>query len=123
MERPLEGQASTSLAGGGVACGSYRDASRHRPTPASPSVAPEWPHLDRSELRDWMAGGDLDCFLEAVALDEVEPADRLLRLRERAIGDELLPVAYTHRAAAPWRRQLVTGDPSAACLQVVEPRK
>ena len=49
------------------------------------SVPPERPDFDRPELRNRMPGGDLDGLLEAPALDDVEPADRLLRLGERAV--------------------------------------
>src|SRR5207253_2053782 len=57
------------------------------------------------------------------ALDNVEPADRLLRLGERTVGDERLPVADADRAGPARRGQLVAGDPDAARLEVVQPRE
>jgi hypothetical protein len=70
-------------------------------------------------LGDGVPGRDLDGLLQAAALDDVEPADRLPGLGERTVGDERLPVADTHgRGAAS---QLVAGDPVAPCLDVVQP--
>ena len=43
--------------------------------------------------RDRVFGRDLDCLVQAAALDDVEPADGLLSLDERAVGDDRLPVA------------------------------
>ena len=52
-----------------------------------------------------MRGGDLDGLVEAVALEDVEPADRLLRLDERAVRHELPAVAHANRAGATRRRE------------------
>jgi hypothetical protein len=38
-------------------------------------------------------GRDLDGLLQAAALDEVEPAHRLFRLRERPVRDQRLAAA------------------------------
>src|SRR5207253_9861187 len=64
-----------------------------------------------------------DGLLQTAALDNVEPADRLLRLGERTVGDERLPVADANRAGPARRGQLVAGDPDAARLEVVQPRE
>jgi hypothetical protein len=40
-----------------------------------------------------MRSGDLDGLLEAAARDDVEPAERLLGLGERTIGNDRLPLA------------------------------
>src|SRR5262245_41809686 len=72
---------------------------------ASGSAAPERPDFDRPDLGDRMAGCDFDGFLEALGLDDVEAADGLLRLRERAIGHDRLSVAYSHGPRAPGRRE------------------
>jgi len=45
-------------------------------------------------------GRDLDSFLEAPALDDVEPSDRLFGLGEGTVGDERLPVADADGAPA-----------------------
>src|SRR5207253_2329566 len=50
-------------------------------------------HLDAPELVRHVLG-DLDRGVEVVGLDEVEAAERLLRLEERAVGDR----AAAHRA-------------------------
>ncbi len=70
-----------------------------------------------------MPGRDLDSLLEAVALDDVETSDRLLRLHERAIGDHRLAVPHPHRPGAARRRKLIAGHPDPARLHVVEPRE
>jgi hypothetical protein len=64
---------------------------------------------------------DLDGLLQAAALDDVEPADRLLRLGERTVGDDCLPVADTDGACVARRSQLVAADPDAPRLEVVQP--
>src|SRR6187397_136231 len=87
------------------------------------SVTPQWAYLDRPVLSDGVGGGDLDRFLEAVALEQVEPAYRLLRLGERAVGHSGLAVAHADRAGASRRRELVSDLPDAPCLQVVDPRE
>src|SRR4026208_2204833 len=70
-----------------------------------------------------MAGRDLGPLLEAVRLDDVEATDGLLRLGERPVRDESLPVANANRASAARGAQPITGDPGPPCLQVVEPRE
>src|SRR4029453_12806442 len=96
---------------------------RHAAGVASGSVSPEGPHLDRPGLGYGMCGRDLDGLVQAAALDDVEPADRLLGLRERPVGDERLPPANAHGAGPSRRRQLVAGDPDAPGLEVVDPGK
>jgi hypothetical protein len=61
-----------------------------------------------------MPGGDLDGLLQAAALEDVEPADRLLGLGERPVGDDRLPVANADGARSARRRQLIAGDPDTA---------
>src|SRR5437764_14643764 len=87
------------------------------------SVSPERPGLDGPHLRKRMRSGDLDGLVEAVALEDVEPADRLLRLDERAVRHELPAVAHANRAGAPRRRELVARHPDPTRLHVVEPRE
>src|SRR5262249_52413108 len=60
------------------------------------SAPPQRTHLDRPDLGDRMAGRDLDRFVEAAALDDVEAADDLLRLREWSVRDELLALAHAN---------------------------
>src|SRR5262249_1587490 len=55
--------------------------------------------------------------------DEIEAADRLLRLRERTVRDQLLPASHADGAAATRRRKLVAGHPFPPRLHVVQPRK
>src|SRR5581483_12408389 len=54
------------------------------------SVRREPPDLDRAEPGDGMRRCDGACLLVAVALEQVEAGDELLRLRERPVGDERL---------------------------------
>src|SRR5512132_1234474 len=68
-----------------------------------------------------MPGCDLDRLVDTAALDDVEAADDLLRLGERAVGDRRLAVPDTHGPAAARRRELVARYPHPACLQIVEP--
>ena len=57
------------------------------------SLSPERPDLDRPHLSQRVRGRDLDRLVHAAALDEVEPADHLLGLGKRTVGDKRLPVA------------------------------
>src|SRR5215208_3541371 len=114
-------------------------AARHRTTGASggpSSVAPlkrlnvsivssppERPDLDRPRLGDRVPGRDLDGLLQTAALDDVEPAERLLGLGERTVGDDRLPVTDADRARPARRSQLVAGDPAAPRLELVQPGK
>jgi hypothetical protein len=66
-------------------------------------------------------GSDLDGLLQAVALEDVEPADRLLGLGERTVRDERLPAADADGARPARRSQLIAGDPDAPRLEVVKP--
>jgi hypothetical protein len=68
-----------------------------------------------------VARGDLDGFLEAGAFEEVETADRLLRLSERPVGHQRVAVADADRAGPARRGQLVSREPDAPRLEVVHP--
>src|SRR5262245_44420276 len=68
-----------------------------------------------------MARGDLDSLLEAPALEQVEAADRFLRLGERAVRDQLLAAANAHRAGAARRGELVADQPDALRTEVIDP--
>src|SRR5436190_16632915 len=68
-----------------------------------------------------MSSGDLDRLVQARRLDDVEAADELFRLGERAVGDEPLPVAHPDGSRAPRWRELIAGHPLPARLQVVQP--
>ena len=57
------------------------------------STPPERPDFDRPRLGGGVPGRDLDGLVHAAALDDVEPADHLLGLGERTVGDDRLPVA------------------------------
>src|SRR5438552_4007980 len=70
-----------------------------------------------------MSGRNLDCLRHAGALDDVEPADRLLCLDERAVRDDRLPVADADGSGPARRRQLVAGHPAVPRLKVVQPGK
>src|SRR5262245_16390421 len=70
-----------------------------------------------------MRRGDLDRFFEASALEQVEAADGLFRLRERAVRDHLLAVADTNGARPSRRSELVARQPDALGLEVVHPRE
>src|SRR5215218_2202344 len=87
------------------------------------SAPPERPDLDRPRLRDRMARRDLHGLLEAAALDDVEPADGLLRLGERAVGHQRLAVADANGARLFWRSQPVARRPHAARPEIVQPRE
>src|SRR5436189_193929 len=82
--------------------------------------SPHRPYLDRPSAGDGMLGCDIHGLFEAVALDQVEPAHRLLRLDEGTIGDDRSSVAHADRAGPARRRQLVSDDPPASRLKVVE---
>src|SRR5262249_28228146 len=99
-----------------------RPVPRNRPIGPAVSVPPERPHLDCPDLRDRMTGGDLDRFLEAAALDDVEAADDLLRFRERPVGDELLAVADADGLCAAGRREPGACHPHPAALPGAKPR-
>src|SRR5205809_3857425 len=87
------------------------------------SAPPERSHFDGSGLGHRMARGDLDRLLEAAAVDQVEAADRFLRLRKRTVGDDRLAVAHADRAATARWSELVAGLPDPAGGEVVHPRK
>ena len=84
---------------------------------------PERPDLDRPRFGDWVSGRDLNGLVEAVALDDVEPADCLLGLHERTVGDDRLPATDADGAGPARRSELVAGDPAPPGLEVVKPRK
>src|SRR2546423_4961666 len=90
-------------------------------TARSSALAPERPDLDRPHLGDRVCGRDLDGFLQAAALDQVESAEGFFGRDERTVCDQCLPVADADRAGAPRRRQLVAYDPGAPRLELVEP--
>src|SRR6266498_5799348 len=97
----------------------YSNAERSAATALSSgawSVPPEGPDLDRPRLCDRVPGRDLDGLLQAGALDDVEPADRLLCRDERTVGDDCLPLADADGAGPARRSQLVAGDPAAPRL-------
>src|SRR5438128_419440 len=50
------------------------------------SPLPQLPYLERAEFRNRVFRRDLDRLVQIGALEQVEPADVLLRLRERAVG-------------------------------------
>src|SRR5581483_8517904 len=54
------------------------------------------PHLDGAVLRARAARRDLERLVECLDLDQIEAAELLLRLGERAVGDQRLAVADTH---------------------------
>src|SRR5512133_596733 len=93
---------------------------RSRATALGP---PERSYFDGADFRYRMGCGDLDCFLQAVAFDDVEAADDLFRFGEGAVGDELLAVAEADRSCAARRGEAVARHPHTPPLQVVEPRK
>ena len=76
----------------------------------------ERPNLDRRRTRRRDARRPLDRLVERLGLDQVVAAERLLRLGERAVGDERLAAADPHsgrgRRSAAARRRL-TSLPSA----------
>src|SRR4051812_46880662 len=57
---------------------------------------PDRPDLDASALRSRDLGGVADRLVEVLAVEQVEAAQLLLRLRERAVGDEALAVLDAH---------------------------
>jgi Pyridoxamine 5'-phosphate oxidase len=58
---------------------------------------PERPHVDRAVPGDRVLGRHLDSLLQAGAFQDVKPADLLLGLGERAIGDQYLAAAHADR--------------------------
>src|SRR5262249_40982989 len=54
------------------------------------------PDFDPAVPGHRVRAGDLDRFRKVGALEQVEPDDQLLGLRERAVGDERLAVADAH---------------------------
>ena len=62
------------------------------PAPVASAIAIDGPDLDRAvACADGILRGPLERLVEVVALDEVEAAELLLRLGERAVGDERSP--------------------------------
>jgi hypothetical protein len=94
---------------------SPKNASRHAPSVTLERSVPrcevlaacQFPQSGRTSivprLGDGVPGRDLDGLLQAAALDDVEPADRLPGLGERTVGDERLPVTDTHGRGAARR--------------------
>src|SRR5262249_35034755 len=68
------------------------------------------PHLDRpAEPRSGKTGCEVEGLVEVVRLDEEEAAEDLLRVGERAIGGERLPVLDADGGRALRRVQLPVG--------------
>src|SRR5258706_6367490 len=72
------------------------------------------PDLDRAVPRGRDAGGDRGRLVEVLRLDQVEAAELLLRLRERAVGREELRFADAHRARRRRRLERLSGPVVAA---------
>ena len=70
------------------------------------SLSPERTYLDRPDLGDGVPCSDLDSLFEAVALDDVEPTDGLLRLGEGAALTTVFPsrtgTERPRRGGASW---------------------
>jgi hypothetical protein len=61
-----------------------------------------------------MRAGDPDRLLHVRAFDDVEAGDLLLRLGERAVGDEKITIARAYRRGGPGRLQLASLQVHAA---------
>ena len=57
----------------------------------------------------------------SVALEDVEAGDPLLRLGERAVGDQHLALAHPDGGGVADRSQALAGHPLAAAVDVVHP--
>src|SRR5437868_13101087 len=86
-------------------------------------LPPERPDLDRARLGERVTRGDLHRLFEAVALEQIEAADRLFRLHERTVRDQRFPAPDTNRPRPPRRGELVAGQPDPPGVQVVDPRE
>src|SRR6202167_3369013 len=82
-----------STAGGAV----FEAAERGRLL-VQPRLAGEWADLDRHEPCHRGGRCHRDALVQVGALEQVEAGDELLGLHERAVGDQRLAVADTHRS-------------------------
>src|SRR5262249_7590083 len=74
------------------------------------------PHLDRAVLRARDAGGDRKRLVGILRVDQVVAAELLLRLGERAVGDERLTVPHADGRRRPGRLQRIARDHVSALL-------
>src|SRR5580704_9795356 len=99
-------------------------ASSTRPSrPPSRRSLPERPDLDPAEPRDRMRRGHLHRLVDIRALEDVEAADDLLGLGERAVADHDLAVPHLDRLGLARRPEPVAVQPDTAGDHVIEPRK
>jgi hypothetical protein len=59
---------------------------------------PNRPHFDAAYASRRHVRGDSDGIVQIVRLNQIEPSQALLRLREWSVPDRHLPVAHSHRA-------------------------
>src|SRR5215475_7359766 len=86
------------------------------------SLLPERAHVDRAEPGHRVLARHLDGLVQAGALQDVEPADLLLGLRERAVRDQRLVATDPHRPAIAGGPELVAaGEQNPAALHLVHP--
>lgn len=84
-------------------------------------VLPERPHLHGPDGGHGMPRGRLDRLLQAVALQDVEPGDVLLRLRERTVAAQHLTPAHPHGDGLGGEREAVAVQAYPAVSEVFHP--
>src|SRR5215218_5203615 len=82
---------------------------------------PDRPELDATESRHGVLARDLDRLVKVAAVDDVEPRDPLLRLGERAVGDDDLAAAHAHRRRILDRPQPLAEHVHTARVDLVDP--
>src|SRR4051812_43583936 len=88
-----------------------------------PQGAVEGPYFDRAGAGHRVGRRDLDRLGHRLAVEDVESADRLLRLDERSLGDHRAPVPYPDGRCPAGRGKHVAVEALPAGLHVVEPRE
>src|SRR6266581_4299710 len=85
------------------------------------SLRRERPDLNGAVPGRGVRARDPEGLLQVRAFDDVEAGDLLLRLGERAVGDEKLTVARAYRRGVPRRLQVIPLQVHAAGDGVVQP--
>src|SRR5918996_1415936 len=87
-----------------------------------PAQVPERPHLDAAQARRRYSLGHLDGLVEVPCLDQVEPAELLLGLGERAVGRRKPAAPHPHGLGRVNRLERLREDRVTALLQLLVDR-
>src|SRR5918995_6518308 len=74
------------------------------------STLDDRPQLDGAALHDWDLRRKADRLIEILTVEHEEPAQLLLRLGVRAVGDDRLPFPHTHRLGGGRLLELLSVD-------------